>query len=209
MKRLFAIISLSSLVAGCSKHDTAKPEDQAVPHPPQAITQAVDVVPPPTPAPRIITGAFGWKLGQVVPLNLRAPLDNGFDSGSYFTKSTNFPPFASIGLALLNDGKIFSITASKGDATDDEKDLVVEALASKYGSTNLTVTNEDNKGFAGQRATWWSFDDGYAVINLNYIGAGDANMLIIYYTDHELQKQFEVEQKVRDDTKIGRISTNL
>jgi hypothetical protein len=181
-KVLTITVVIVVLVAGCSKHQSRESVQTATNQ--IATSDPIAASSPPTTQPRKIVGAFGWNLGQSVTPN--ELVSAGFHLNHEGTttidddwqlKTKDFPPFSDIFVHLLNDGRIYSVSAL---GSGDNYDMIRTALAEKYGE----VKPANEHGYS------WVVDDGYASIKL-----GVGSITFVVYSDHALNQIHEAERR--------------
>jgi hypothetical protein len=143
MKTVYIMTVAAALACGCGPK--AKPAQTPIPAsvssapaPSNAAPVVTTLQPGRTTLP--ITGAFGWTLGNKIPVRLQHRRPD-VTPGTFFADAanTNTPPFVNIGVDGLNDGTIYQIHA---EVAGMQGDVVKAALEAKYGPETIGKDGE-------------------------------------------------------------------
>jgi hypothetical protein len=81
-----------------------------------------------------VAGDFGFTLGARMDSRPCSASFTNTDGQTLVFMTSNYPPFASITVGILNDRRIYIISAKyKGDNWTDQRSAIMKAFAGKYG----------------------------------------------------------------------------
>ena len=142
-----------------------------------------------------VIGAFGWKLGDRLPEQLRSQVRDG---NFQFKPEAEMPPLSEFKLELLEDGRIYGIEAI-GYAPDTGADSytcersIVSVLTEKYGLQSHDRGGDFNTyrfGNNDQMASLQIYK--YDLFTLSY---SDQKLLRVYLDDLEAKRKKDEDEK--------------
>ena len=152
-----------------------------------------------------VVGAFGWKLGDKLPEQLKS----GAHDGRYsFRPENEMPPFDNCEIRITDDGRIYCIEATgyvpnDGQDSDSCKNALISLLSEKYG-----LRHHDPNGLGGSTDQYEFGSEDRTVCLEVFRGS-----FTLKYYDRQLQDVSYQEQEARrkkdEDEKKAALSKGL
>ncbi len=149
--------------------------------------------------------AFGWKLGDKLPEQLKTQLKDG---NYHFNPEKVISPFNDYELSVTDDGRIYSIQATgyapdAGENSETCKNALISLLTEKYGRQM-----ERRDSFGVGENYFFGTDDQIAHLNIY-----NRDLFTLEYLDRNLRRtsytEQEAKQKKAEEEKKAALSKGL